>query len=213
MVRRIKKTVKSKPSRERKKLIVVGTEGNNKTEELYLRYIEKKQSIYHFIFAPGNETDPENIVSNTVRKAKEEELSQKNGDMAISLFDLDLDNSKEEQLIKAKKLAVSKGITLYSSNPCFEIWYIEHFGYTSKPFNSSADVIKYLKKYIPDYTKNMISYDQIYSKTQEAIINCIQLDNHHKKVGEKLLPEYYNPQTEVYKLIQKIVKGDDTAKK
>lgn len=56
MVRRIKKIIKGKVTRERKK-IVVGTEGKNMTETQYLRNLERKQASYHF-FAEGNETNP-----------------------------------------------------------------------------------------------------------------------------------------------------------
>jgi len=71
MVRRIKKVTKDRATRKRKKIIVLGAEGLNKTEFLYFRELEKKQSQYHFIFALGNETDPVRIVKNTAKKAKE----------------------------------------------------------------------------------------------------------------------------------------------
>ena len=95
MVKRIKKVTKGKVTRERKRIIVIGTEGHNKSEILYFRELEKKQNRYHCIFANGNETDPVKIVRNTARKVKEEELSFKEGDMAISVFDLDVDESKQ----------------------------------------------------------------------------------------------------------------------
>ena len=44
MVKRIKKVTKGKVTRERKKIIVVGTEGQNKTEVLYLRELEKSRT-------------------------------------------------------------------------------------------------------------------------------------------------------------------------
>lgn len=96
MVKRIQKVTKSRITKKRKNIIVVGTEGkNNKTEENYLRNLERTQQKYHFIFASGNETDPVKIVRNTIKKAKAEELSYKDGDLAVSIFDLDLDWSKE----------------------------------------------------------------------------------------------------------------------
>ena len=98
MVKRIKKITKEKVTRERKKIVVIGTEGKNKTEALYFRELEKKQNRYHCIFAPGNETDPVKIVRNTAKKAREEGLSFKEGDMAISVFDLDADEAKYLQL-------------------------------------------------------------------------------------------------------------------
>ena len=47
MVKRIKKVTKGKVTRERKKIIVVGTEGQNNTEVMYRREMEKKQKKYH----------------------------------------------------------------------------------------------------------------------------------------------------------------------
>ena len=67
MVRNIKEFKKNKPTRERKVLVIVGTEGKNKTEQLYLKEFEKTQRKYHFIFTKGDDTDPENIVKNTIK--------------------------------------------------------------------------------------------------------------------------------------------------
>ena len=93
MVKRIKKVTKGRVTRERKRVIVIGTEGLNKTEILYFKELEKKQEKYHCIFAKGNETDPVKIVRNTAKRAREEELSYKEGDMAVSIFDLDVDET------------------------------------------------------------------------------------------------------------------------
>ncbi len=211
MVRRIKKVVKNKPTRKRKKLIVVGTEGDNKSEMMYLRNIERRQDEYHFIFDQGNETDPVKIVKNTDKRARQEEISPQKGDMAVSIFDLDLDNAKAPQLVEAKALADRKNIKILSSNPCFELWYLEHFKYTTKPFISSSALVQELKKYIPGYTKNSCDFDSLYPKTEKAIVNCQKLDNHHKKNGTAGLSEFNNPRTDFYKLIEIIIdkKGSD----
>ena len=108
MVKSIKKVVKSRATRERRKIIVVGTEGSNKSEEIYLRSLEKKQSKYHFIFADGNDTDAVNIVKSTIKKARTEGISYRNGDFAVSMFDLDTEKSKENQYLKAKELQKAK---------------------------------------------------------------------------------------------------------
>lgn len=205
MVKKITKTTRGKTTRERKRVIVVGTEGNNKTETLYLRDLEKTQDRYHFIFAPGNETDPVKIVQNTIKKAKSEELSLKNGDMAISIFDLDLDQAKAVQLDQAKALSRAKGICLVTSNPCFEVWYLEHFGYTSRQFNNSTDLIRSLKRYLPEYNKGKSSFELLYPLTQDAVNNCIRLDEHHKANDPEGLSEFSNPQTDVYKLVDIIL--------
>ncbi|MBP3815287.1 MAG: RloB domain-containing protein [Firmicutes bacterium] len=207
MVKRIKKVTKNKPTRKRKKLIVVGTEGVNRTETLYLHELEKKQEDYHFLFAQGNGTDPVKIVRNTAKRAKFEELSYKQGDMAISIFDLDLDRAKESQMEEAKKIAKQKNVQLITSNPCFEVWYLEHFGYTSKPFSNSAEVIRDLQKKMPGYQKSQCEIDVLYPKTEEAIQNSKKLVDHHVKNGDS--SEFANPRTDVY-VVAKILlpKGD-----
>jgi len=202
MVKSIKKVVKVSPTRERRKIIIVGTEGNNKTEEIYLRSLEKKQSRYHFIFADGNDTDAVNIVNNTIKKARTEGISNRNGDFAVSIFDLDIEKSKEKLYLKAKVIADSKNVMLITSNPCFEIWFLEHFCFTTKPFNGSSNLIKELKKYIPDYSKNLSVFDVLYPRLKVALVNCERLDKHHlANRGDRQL-QFCNPQTEVYKLVK-----------
>lgn len=200
MVKRIKKVTKEKVTRERKKIIVIGTEGQNKTEVLYFRELEKKQDRYHCIFAKGNATDPINIVRNTVKKAREEELSSKDGDLAISVFDLDVDESKRAQLKVAKEDALKKNIIIVTSNPCFEVWYLEHFGYTSKPFASSTAVIRELEKILPGYRKNACDIDSLYPRTEAAIKNCEMLDMYH--TDNNAIDELANPRTDMYKIVK-----------
>lgn len=200
MVKRIKKVTKGRVTRERKRIIVIGTEGQNKSEVLYFRELEKRQNRYHCIFAQGNETDPVKIVRNTARKVKEEELSFKEGDMAISVFDLDADEAKFLQLQEAKAVAGKKSIQIITSNPCFEIWYLEHFGFSTKPFPSSGAAVKELEKKLPGYQKNHCDFETLYPKTKEAINNCERLDKYHADNND--VSEMANPRTDFYKVVR-----------
>lgn len=131
-------------------------------------------------------------------------MSLKNGDLAISIFDLDLSDSKKEQLKKAKEISDRNNITIISSNPCFEVWYLDHFGYTSKPFNNNIEMIASLRKHIPDYQKNQCNFDKLYPLTDEAIRNCEKLDEHHRKIGSEDIFEFNNPRTDMYKIVKLI---------
>ena len=203
MVKRIKKVTKGRVTRERKKIIVIGTEGKNKTEVLYFRELEKKQDRYHCIFAPGNETDPVKIVRNTARKAREEELSFKEGDMAISIFDLDVDEEKYLQLKEAKAIVEKKSIQIITSNPCFEVWYLEHFSFSTKPFSNSTAAVRELEKKLPGYRKNYCDFGMLYPNTKKAIKNCERLDEYHADNNEAA--ETANPRTDVYKVVRILV--------
>ena len=207
MVRRIKKVTKDRATRKRKKIIVLGAEGLNKTEFLYFRELEKKQSQYHFIFALGNETDPVRIVKNTAKKAKDEALQYNQGDMAFSVFDLDVNETKYIQLETAKTNANKMNIGIITSNPCFEVWYLEHFGFSTKPFLNSNAVVKELEKKMPGYQKNRCDFDILFPHTEAAIKNSEMLEKYH--VGNNETYELANPRTDVYKIVRILMKGDD----
>ncbi len=207
MVKQIKKVTKRRPTRERKRIIVVGAEGNNKSEIQYFHELEKKQNKYHFILAPGKATDPERIVRKTANKAKQENLDYNHGDLALSVFDLDNDLAKVSQLEAAKELAQKKRVTIVTSNPCFEVWYLEHFGYTSKPLLNSDEVIKELRKSLPEYMKNHCDFDVLYPSTEAAIKNCEKLILFHESNGAS--DEFANPRTDVHKIVKMLVESID----
>ena len=81
--------------------------------------MERMQTKYHFVFAAGNDTDPVRLVRNIANKIKEEDLSFKDGVLAYCLFDLDLDKTKEPQMITAKSAAVKKEYSIDHFKPLF----------------------------------------------------------------------------------------------
>lgn len=202
MVKPIKKITRKSATRQRKKLIVVGTEGKNQTEELYLREFEKKYTQYHFIFSTGNYTDPVQIVKDTIGRAKKESLHYKSGDLAVSIFDLDLNHSKETQLRKAQEIGRNNNVNIITSNPCFEIWFLEHFGFTSKSFNCNKELLKALKNYMPNYSKTEIQFEVLFPLTLDAIMNSRKLDKYHSRNSTIDNIDFCNPRTDMYKFVE-----------
>ena len=122
-------------------------------------------------------------------------MSNKRGDFAVSIFDLDLDGTKVNQLLAAKDLSSKKNVRLITSNPCFEIWLLLHVVEHKTALNSDA-VIMALKKSAPVW-KNYIK--STFTETQKAFLN----DNINIAVARaKELQEFQNPSTGVYKLIE-----------
>ena len=205
MVKPVKKVTRGSITRERKKLIVVGTEGENKTEEMYLRNLEKMQNRYHFIFTPGNYTDPIQIVNATIKGARKEKLRFKSGDMAVSIFDLDVNKSKEVQLCVAREIGRKNHVDIISSNPCFEIWFLEHFVYTSKQFNSNRELIRELNKFLPHYSKSNIQFGSIFPLTNKAVKNCEKLEEYHRRNSNIEPFDFNNPRTDMHKLVKTVM--------
>lgn len=77
-----------------------------------------------------------------------------------------------------------KNVVVLINNPCFEYWLLLHFEYSSGYYGVCREVIKPLKKYLPDYEKTQAYYTRqnhdIYLKLREklptAILNAKKLN-------------------------------------
>ena len=115
---------RNKFQRKRKSIIILATEGKNRTETQYFKSIPS--SNYVIKFAPGNYTDPVNMVLALSKEYEEMELDTELGDSAFCLVDSDVDPVKNRQLEKADVKAANR-IHVLVSSPCFEVWYLCHF--------------------------------------------------------------------------------------
>ena len=194
MVKRIIKDYKRK-ERVRKPIILIGSEGKNKTERIYVNNFKRRDSYYNIVISDGNSTDPVGIVKDTINTMKKKDISPKNNDKIYCLIDTDTEEFKINKIKEAEILAKNYGIDLILSSPCFEIWIYNHFTYTTKKF-TNKELIKALKKYIPDYQKNKNVYEIIYPLTDNAIINS------KKQIKNKNSNSY----TLMYKLITELKK-------
>lgn len=204
MVRKVDQKKRGKVSRKTKKIILIGAEGKNQTERKYFKAFNQVQSEYKIMAGKGNNTDPVGVVEDLLKSAKQEELDLKDGDMLACFIDVDFKNGRDQELRAAMKLARQNNISVFLSNPCFEIWYLLHFRYSTKLYGSNEEVIKELCSYISDYSKSKDVYDLIENKIDQALLNTKRLESYHLENGtndrlKKL------PSTEAYKLIEMIL--------
>lgn len=204
MVRKVDQKKRGKVSRKAKKIILIGAEGKNQTERKYFKAFNQVQSEYKIMAGKGNNTDPVGVVEDLLKSAKQEELDLKDGDILACFIDVDFKNGRDQELRAAMKLARQNNISVLLSNPCFEIWYLLHFRYSTKLYGSNEEVIKELGSYISDYSKSKDVYDLIENKIDQALLNTKRLESYHLENGindrlKKL------PSTEAYKLIEMIL--------
>lgn len=140
--------------RKSKRVILVAYEGKNKTERNYFDSFKGIDKSYTIKVVPGNETDPVNLVKQT-----------------IDIFDTDINISKNVQIKKAKELAQNSNVVIITSSPCIETWFLLHYEYTTANMNND-EVIKKLKRHFPKYNKNCNMYPIIVDKTKEAYDNA-----------------------------------------
>ena len=82
--------------RKRKSVVLLAAEGKNKTETQYFKSIPSPDHVIRF--APGNYTDPVNMVYALRKEYEELELDAELGDAAFCLVDSDVDSAKDRQL-------------------------------------------------------------------------------------------------------------------
>ena len=167
----------SKFELKRKRIVVFGFEGkNNKTETNYFSHFEPKDSRYIFKFVSCGVTDPVNMLNSIKAKRKDYDYHASE-DITLLFVDLDCDEAKKEK-VKEIESKLNKDTLIIKSDPCFELWFLNHFCFSTKEYSSNKELINDLKKYIVDYQKNYDYFDLLEDKTETAVRNSkMQLAN------------------------------------
>lgn len=176
------------PSMRMRKIALVICEGE--TEACYINLLKTwyKSPIRIVSHIEGTKITP----SLVEKRTDELKISRWDKVDAFLMYDMDV-QAINEKLQKCKA-------ELLLSNPCFEIWLLLH-AKDQKSAISSEALIKELKKCSPIW-KNYVK--SVFTDSQKTFLN----KNTPMAVARaKELPEFKNPSTGIYKLIE-ILKGD-----
>lgn len=191
------KKARNTNKRKTNRVLLLCAEGNNKTETLYFHHFQNKDTLVWTV--PGTETDPPTMAKHLKEVYEEYELGEE--DLAVCLVDTDFDERKNEQLKTADAILNKDNLRLIVSNPCFEIWYICHFTYSTRLYMNNRDVLHCLDTYIPGYKKSDGTvYDQLKGKESIAIDHAQRLENYCKSKGACPHTVAFGPSTDVYKI-------------
>ena len=147
--------------------------------------------------------DPKSLVTFAIERFKKD----KDFEHVFCVFDKDKHVSYTAALDKIQAKRLAGGATLHAipSVPCFEIWLLLHFTYTTGPFSAAGDdsncalVIEALdrKGLIRGYEKGSRDiFNVLRDKLETAIGNAERLENFHKTSRTD------NPSTKVHELVQ-----------
>ncbi|EHI98778.1 hypothetical protein CDLVIII_2110 [Clostridium sp. DL-VIII] len=151
----------------------------------------------------SRKTDPSNLVDKAIEYIDNKyDINEEDGDRVWCLMDVDLNYNnpdpiesrtqeiqraytKVENYKKRSKVKINLGL----SNPCFEIWYLLHYKYTTANFKNYDAVKERIEKDTPlkEYEKNKSIYSIIHDQTSSALINCGKLRNYHEDLGRNIL--------------------------
>ncbi len=175
-----------------------------KTEPFYLKGLRGHLRLSNaniFIADKKTGTDPLSVVNFAIKEFNKDPCY----DRVYCVFDKDKHTTYAAAVDKIRSTHLKKGATLHAitSIPCFEIWLLLHFTYTTRSFISAGDtsdcsqVETEPKKYITGYQKGSRKiFEVIKDKTDVAIMNAKQLEAFHQTSGTD------NPSTKVYELVE-----------
>lgn len=191
-------------TRHRKSIVLFATEGTNKTETLYFKSFTPENT--QIKFTRGNETDPEKMMERLLREADDMGLGSEPGDRAFSLVDADVNPQKDAQIAHADAMAQGTIATQIVSNPCFEIWYCCHYGYSTRQFRSSDEAVAALRELESAYTKdNPNMYKLTIFKVDTACRNAERLEQYNRNAGRRLHTAGFQPSSEIYKVLKHMI--------
>lgn len=184
-------------------IIVVVCEGKD-TEVNYFEHFDSRYARVDVKVADkkskgknkGKTTDCENLVKRAIYfKENKYDINEKDGDRVWCIFDADINynnnnsvQSKIDEIERAKGIANNNKIRLGISNPCFELWYLLHFKYTTA-YLKDYDAVKLKiegETPIKEYGKSEDIYNLLKHKMNDAVKNGEKLRTYHEKDGKKL---------------------------
>ena len=198
---------RNKQSRKEKPMIIITAEGRNETEARYFNNFRTADCPYIIKFhKAGHLTDPTKLAESIRKRWDAEDADVRTGDMAFVVVDLDNKESKakEIQQLEAKN-RVEKFIV---SNPCFEVWYLLHYGFSTKSYINADAVIRELKKQYPEYEKTSDMYPLLKDKMGDAIINAERLEDYFKAEWRLHPDADCNSSTDVHNLVKMLIEID-----
>ena len=194
---------RNRNNRKPKRVILVAYEGKNKTERNYFESFKGIEKDYTVKAVPGNETDPVNLVKQTIQSIRELKLDLDADDRAFCIFDTDVNPQKNIQIKDAIGLATQNNIVVITSSPCIELWLLIHYEYTTANMNSD-EVIKRLRTHYSKYSKNCNMYPILYKETKTAYNNAKKLEKYQKDNERDIKSVEANPHSDVYQIIEEL---------
>lgn len=206
-IRYAKDLQRRKPKKEPYKTILIVCEGE-KTERLYFEKLKThlRLSSANIIVVNGTGSAPINLIDFAMKYIEK----MADIDEVYCVFDKDEHSTFDAALKKIdayrpKRNSKSKPkFIAITSTPCFEVWLLLHFCYTSKPYvkshhkTAAEQVISELKKYFPSYAKSESLFLSIKEKQKTAIIHAKKLANENKSMNSN------NPSTNVHELVEQL---------
>jgi len=187
------------PVRESYDLVLIVCEGE-KTEPEYFTGLKQAYSLSsaNIRISHGDGSDPVSVVKYALERGRD-------FDRVFCVFDRDGHQNYQQALDKIAGSSMGrKGkLEAITSVPCFEIWILLHFGYSTAPFvkagyKSACDkVVDAIHVHLPAYHKAFGGvFEHLQPRVNDALNHGNQLAQYNQDTGSE------NPATRVHELVK-----------
>lgn len=181
----------------RKTLLLV-VEGQ--TEQIYFNSVKRSLRMSNITIEPelAQRTHPKDILDMAINKKKCGDF-----DDIWCVFDLDIINEREREIIY--KEAENNDIKIAGSLPCFEIWFLLHYRYSTKTYSNCDELIEELRSYIDGYNKNQkwLQRKDLFSFLKDLLDDAIKNSKQLEKYNRDNTIQR-GSMTQIYKILEKI---------
>lgn len=198
---------RKKASRKPYERILIVCEGE-KTEPLYFISLRRALGLHpaNVVIADKKRgLDPVSLLAYALEELKKDP----DFNHLYCVFDRDKHTTYEAALDRIRSLKPKGGALIHAitSIPCFEVWLLLHFEYTTRPFkalvseSNCALVLAELRKSgrLPGYEKSGSEvFSRIEDRLETALQNAKRLEAYHAEIGTD------NPSTMVHLLVEKL---------
>lgn len=173
-------TKRTSKQMEEKTTVLIICEGQ-KTEPNYFNKLKEKYHLSNIEIPKNTKPSPSSVVRVAMEKVREYKLNAKNS-IIYCVFDRD----EHKDIDKAFDRIQAKNFIPILSSRCFEIWYLLHFKYTTRVFNSYDEIKNELKQELnlSNYDKEPDDYTKFLNdeNINSAIKNAKKLQEYCKNV-------------------------------
>ena len=189
-----------------KPVIIVVCDGA-KTEPIYFNNFKSRDKLFHVKVVHGGKN-----YHDLIKKGLHECSGVESACDVWCVSDVDVDpntpyneSSKNQQLKEFEEQARKHRFQIVLSNPCFELWYLLHFGYSTSKLPTYKSVEQKLSANLINYSKTKNYFNELSGTLDDAITNAKKLRKHHESIGvNDFACVATNPYTDVWRLIEKI---------
>lgn len=200
--------------RKARKFILIVVEGKE-TEINYFNSLKQylKLVTLSIEVVSSKYSDPLSVVNHALF-LKQQRQNLSNNTLKLPYDEIycvfDGDHPNRQNYRDAIAQANKHNLSVIASIPCFEIWFLLHFQYSTQIFHNCDEVGRKLKTYIPHYEKSLNVFPIISIQTKTAIINSEKLFQYHDDLTTQDFP---NPSTDAHQLVKKLFEEKDNKKR